>query len=962
MGLENYTRGQKIFFGGLVILLASTFTISGAMMVVLDSSARIAPSEGAKFDGDGIGYAAYQRLRSALYSIRSLDYGSSGEVESIYAKIPALSTDEILGYTRTGNPVEPRLVSLLDMWPTWQDQHVFCHLELARRARESGVEPPGNTRVGNVLFALMNAQLAETEKFMQRDLEREFRRRTGHELSDMMPTIREGMMVRDYVEALLAEKGATLKQVAKIVAGDNEEFRAEIIRLSVDAFMQRAMEEVTRESHAWRASRLAGGVGVSTHGFGYDAFEEAFDKNRTSQLQSDATFVFDVISAYPRLLLTGGKVPEGVIENFAEDGGKAPDRLQLTYLAVRDELYVAGEKDKTPEALDKRLDDALNLHVLRNPEETRNWTEDDRKAWKEKQRPELEKYRTYDEARGELVSMQLAQNSVPAAAHAISVIRRRLEDNRRLLERDKNATLEVERKRIAGAQGVHGYYSELRRQFTTMEDQVRVKMTPILARLGANPSGEELKRLAEDLSRAIQQLDTEQLGVINSKAALTGQNQEQQRDEKIALKEEFEARENPRNDNDLPMTAAEKAAKLQSFDLEAEAFTARIAARNRTAPLVEKVVAAGRALLAELDLAARGVAQEGDEKLRAFALAELLAAAPARLVQFVKDQGDACVPQSLVDQWDGDVQVMQADLEARQNAIRKEAADTRDLTLDKWCQDLGIEYRAGTRSMTWDDVLKDENLRELEFVEGAKSFLEDATNAAGTASGLLTLPGKGYMILRLRDKTPKYNQGRHEAAERAIRLAAMQRARRLAIDALEVVRRDVIKNGWDAAWQRASEKHGIHVSRRTLDWFNEKMDLPSIYSEADNDLLKFSTSPYASAPDQPFMTRLREIPTRDGVTRLIPEKFNPDSQRRPDREQWAYIIARVLERRPYARRMEESHLKETGYGGSPSELWRHRHLAGSEIIRELISPAILLQGRDIVLYRMDPVADNEAAN
>jgi hypothetical protein len=229
------------------------------------------------------------------------------------------------------------------------------------------------------------------------------------------------------------------------------------------------------------------------------------------------------------------------------------------------------------------------------------------------------------------------------------------------------------------------------------------------------------------------------------------------------------------------------------------------------------------------------------------------------------------------------------------------------------------------------------------------------------ASGILTMPGKGYLILRLREKTPKYPQGRQDAHERVVKLAAMQRARELTVDALEEVRRDMVKNSWAPALDRARKKFGEQLKTGTTEWFTDKMDLPGIYSESDSDLLSFSTSPSANAPDQPFMTRLREIPVRDGVSKLIPEKHTDDPRRRPDQDKWSYMIARLSERRPYTRRMEESSLKEQGYGYAPAEVWRSRHLAGSDIVRELVTPGELLKGQKIVLHKAEPAKDNQPA-
>ncbi|MCL4731778.1 MAG: hypothetical protein KJ044_15255, partial [Planctomycetes bacterium] len=101
MGLENYTRGQKIFFAGLIILLASTFTVTGAMIAIFDSSAKGTPPEAAKFGGESIRAVDHLRLRRTLGIIEQLDYAiyrASDGVETLYARVPTLSQREIDGY------------------------------------------------------------------------------------------------------------------------------------------------------------------------------------------------------------------------------------------------------------------------------------------------------------------------------------------------------------------------------------------------------------------------------------------------------------------------------------------------------------------------------------------------------------------------------------------------------------------------------------------------------------------------------------------------------------------------------------------------------------------------------------------------------------------------------------------------------------------------------------------------
>ncbi|MBK9974167.1 MAG: hypothetical protein IPP14_05280 [Planctomycetes bacterium] len=952
MGLENYSRNQKIFVATLIIMLASMFTITGAMTVVLGGENKGNPAEAAKVGKDKIRYFDYTRMRRALGLVASLDsaaYNYQAEVkETLYARVPTLATREESGHEWPGNATMPVTVSLLDVWPQWQDQNLWCHMVLVKRAKEAGIEPPSNARVGDVLTALLNARRQEFEKFTKKDLEKEFKKNFSDELSDLLPTFREALMVHDYVDSQLAQYRASLDEVAAIVGGDSEEMKAEVVRLSIDAFMQRARQEVLRESFAWRSSQLAGGFGVATPGMGYDAIEEAFDKNSGKELNEPAHFRFDVIQAYPSVLLNDGKIP---IDET---------RIELTYQAVRDEMFKASDTDKAQ--IEARLEAAKDRYARLHTAETKDWDEAKWLEWKNKQRPEMMQYRLLDEVQADLIQTLQRENSVPAAQAAVAELMRKLADIKQKRERDLNAGLEVIRKEQAVIDGVKSYLESLRQRFTSMDEQVWIRMTAIGMRLPAKLDDAELKRMAEDMARELQNLEREQVQGLRATAGSPMQDLERMRDDKRAQRDDFVAKEPKKNDFDQLMSDAEIDAKLKGFDLDIEAITEKIKARDQKLPLVEAFADAMRAVMVNFELAARMIGEPGDEALRASTLRAMLLDAPAALSKFAKDQADVIVPQSEIDDWDGRSQLIAADISARQNAVRKDAADTRGLKLEEMCQQSGLRMvNAGERDFTWEQVVANESLNYLDFVEGAKSFLEDPNNSAGMVSNLMALPGKGYILLRLREKTPKYAQGHADSQQRTLTLAAMKRARELTIEAMKEVRRDVVKNGWDAAIKRAQEKFGAHLSLVKTDWFTDKMDVPEIYSDADSELLGFSSTPSATTPDQPLMQRLKDMPTRDKVTELIPSKRNEDALRRPDMEQWGYMLARAVDRRNVAHRISDDKLKEDQpfYMQLPSDIWRTRHLAGSELVRDLVTPAALLKDTPVVLYKPE---ENKKAN
>src|SRR5690606_32936539 len=85
---------------------------------------------------------------------------------------------------------------------------------------------------------------------------------------------------------------------------------------------------------------------------------------------------------------------------------------------------------------------------------------------------------------------------------------------------------------------------------------------------------------------------------------------------------------------------------------------------------------------------------------------------------------------------------------------------------------------------------------------------------------------------------------------------------------------------------------------------------------------------------------------------IVPHKFNNDALRRPDHDKWAYMLARVTDRRSVPQRMAEDDFKDgSPWGGNPADLWRNRHLAASDTVRDLMEPARVLAGHEIMQYK-----------
>ncbi len=945
MALENYTRGQKIFMVTLVVLLAAMFTVTGAMLALVDQGGNTAPSDHGTLDGEQWRLLRFQQKRRHLGIIQGLDFQASRSFgddapETIYARVPAMSPRP-----EFDTASQPFLTSLLSLWPQYQDQDVWCHIVLARRAAEAGVAKPSASYMGAVLTALMNEGASELDKFPQRDLKREFESRYSLSLEEFVPTLAEAMQIRDYVESLLADEKAKLTEISRIVVGNVSELKAQYMLLDIDPFMQQAREEVEREWFAQRASQLAGGGGVASLHPGYNRIEEAYDKNST-HLQAHATFRFDVFRAYPEELVTERKVD-------IEEG-----KAMLVYEAVKDDVYTV-EAYKPEGTLDERVEQAridfYNANAARL--ELDKWTTEQWDAWKAEKRKEMEKYATFDEVLPDLNRALRETESLRAAQTAMARLMNYLERRKSERERRLDAELEVIRKERAVWEGARNYLNDLRAKFDTVETQAYSSLRAIESRLvamtdGANNS-RQLESIVTEFTSALSVLDTSHLESLVTAATLTQHRIEQTLKDKEAALAEFNAKETHTADDGTEMTPEEIEARRRQLELEIDSHKKRLELRDLKLPMVEEYVEAARRQLAEYELHVRS-AMHGDESLRRSVLRELLVVVPTELGAGVRAARDRIAPTEEADEYEGQVQLISANLTARENSKRKDAANTLNDNIANWIaqQELAVKVDTLLTVHTWESLLDDPAWAWMEHVDGARQFLEEPTSFEGSTSSILRRPGVGYLVLRLREKTPKHAQGKLDAKERLTTLAAMRRARELCVEAMEKIRADVLENGWDSAYAAAKQKYGDALHLDDTVWFKENEDIPRIYSHGDTEVLNVTSSPSATSPDAPFVQALKDITLKEGVTKIVPHKFNNDALRRPDHDKWGYMLARVTDRRAVPQRMSEEDFKDgSPWGGNPADLWRNRHLAASDTVRDLIEPARVLAGHEIIQYK-----------
>ena len=953
MALENYTKGQKIFMVTLVVALAALFTVTGSMLAVLEPGTSM-PADKGTIDGEAVRLVEHQRKLRALGIVTALDRASNptdkDAPEHIYARVPTLSVQEQYGHDWPFNAMRPTETNLLEVWPSYQDQHIWCHTALAKRAREAGIQPPGDPYIGRVITALMNEYREDVDKFDGSQLTKEFETTYGADIGEMLPYFRESFMVRDYVESLIADERARLDRVAGIAQGNHEEIKAEYARLRIEFFMDDAREDVLNDYYAWRAANTAAGFGAATTGYGYDRFEEAYDKNRSKSLTSDATFSFSIIQAYPQVMVDNGHV------DFDRS------MLELTYMAMREEMFTASAEDKAN--IEDRLNTELNRYSRDNPD-SNEWTTEQVEEWKTEQRADMLKFLSYYEAEAELRDALMRRESVQAAQRAVAAFDRYVTEEAEDLTRKLNAEITTIQKEEAIWTAKLQYVEDLRRRFDSLETQLHAKLRAVDNKIAAQEdpkltdevNSRNLNNMVDELARELFNIDREQIESLISMAEVVSRPLERELNDKKSARKEFELEEDKTTADGQTMSEEEVAAKLEQFDLEIEAITERMALRDAKVPLIKEFAEDLRDRLAAYELAIRNARQqEGDVVLRRYYLRELLVEIPTELGAIVREQRDAIAPQDEIDAFRDRAELIRADYQARQKRIAKDAADTRKWDFDNILRGRpfrGLTFEEGGNGLTWEQVVNHERLGFLENVDGAQQFLEDPSNPAGSTSDIMAVPGQGYIILVLGDKTPKYTLSRADAFDKVVTIAAMKRARELTVEAMQELRRKALKDGWSAAIKAGEEKYGEHFEVQTTPFFTDSMDLPSVYSDSDNDVLGLSSSPSSTAPDQPFMSRIKDIDPSEGVSEVISEKQNADPLRRPENEKWAYLLARVVDRRLTKRRLTEDNLQEKQWGSSPAEIWRNRHLATSQVVRDLITPASLLADHQIILFKAD---------
>jgi hypothetical protein len=979
VALDNYTRRQKIMITALIVVIAAMFTVTGSLTYMLGDSAKT-PSKAGEMDGREYNYVEFhQRIRQGLNACTFLDYGQGqGDLKprAIYPRVPALTTQP---QDAAETPYER---SLLDVWPRYQDNYVWCHLALVKRAEKAGVQRPSNQAVWSAVHALMNASAQEFDKFPIEKLYAQFQDRYGYELSSIESTLRDCLMVRSYVDSLVAGERARLADIARIAAGNNDEVKAEYLRLPVAPFLEKARAEVEREHHNARAARVANGSSLASAPAGADPCSEMYEKHRFNELNEEARFEFEIIKAEYRdleqLVPRNEKLERLYYESMKKAGEfKADD-------ADKKNLDARVEAEFNAIATDKRAKDAAWPGF--KPEEE--------KALRDQLKKDLAETRSFFEVQGDIYTA-LRRDKAPLLAQAlISTLKARLDDVREKNEKRLNATSALSEQRQRNVDTLRNQRNDLRVRFDSIVNVINGQFANVAARIptptGAASSDADKKawdikfaNLIEDLVRFLDEdIAREQLSTLNSTAQRTMQDLDRTLRDKEARLEEQRSQKEIKGPDGEPLDEVQRKLEIDRLEMEIAGLKEQVALRDllfegkggKQEDSVRTFVDGFKKVLVGYKLSLRGLLL-GDIDARRFAFDELLVEIPTALGNKLREARDRIVSQQSVDDLDAQAALMRADLDAFRSRIKREASDTRrDLSLEKVIGDAnldvtgeagkGLKLPAGfgsVRLLTWRDVVTDAELRWLEYVDGAKRFLEEPSYTEGSVSDVMGYPDRGLYLLRLIRKTPKYTKGEAEVTERLLTLAAQQRARQFCIQELKLIRADIIKRGWDAAVADAKKRWPMIEVLKT-DWISAKVDIPDVQSESDSELLAFSSGPSTSDPDKPFMDRLKDIKPEDGVSEIVPEKFNKDPLKKPEEERWNYLLARVIDRRTVARRLSESDLEDSSFGRGPADIATERRLASSAIVMELITPKRLLEGVEIYRYPSTREQEDEKDN
>ncbi|MCA8939797.1 MAG: hypothetical protein KDB07_08320, partial [Planctomycetes bacterium] len=256
MGLEDFSRGKKIFYTVITIIGAALFMVTGAVMVGVEQCGAPTPQAAR-------GVMNGEEVSKALFMARKhcVEFGSP--------IVPLLQSKEgEADLVKDGYVEGHHSAALFRSWPRLHDQHVWLFAAAAERARQAGVVPPTDKEANAFYFSNPNLTGADASLGIRwgEDLAKYLEAR-GLSQREFFLAVGEYMMIRKYVESIgmqyqpTPEEGMRLyRERAALLHGKTlsvqvESFREEANRL-LDARMAAHEAEV-------QASMLARG-GMTT--------------------------------------------------------------------------------------------------------------------------------------------------------------------------------------------------------------------------------------------------------------------------------------------------------------------------------------------------------------------------------------------------------------------------------------------------------------------------------------------------------------------------------------------------------------------------------------------------------------------------------------------------------------------------------------------------------------------------
>jgi hypothetical protein len=940
VALENYTKKQKIMLAALTIVGAALFTVTGTMMHVVqgcgEDKAGTGKSQGS-FDGVEVDRELF-RYRARVMEMLS-------PVVPLFAE--SGNEHMLINYGAPGNTTATQQgVRLYSLWPKKHDQHVWLFAALVDRAKQAGFTQLPPASASEWYFSRVGEGKYNTEAERRKHFEE-----TNTDAAIFTRALSEGLMVQNYVAALVSRHDADYDDMLRLFAYRFVQRKADIYSLDVDKFMAEAGAMVKRDRDLSKlasiASALSGGGGMIP---ATDPLERLSDKPSFSegeQLKQRQELSFDaVVASYDDIQkqLEAGGTPELK--------ARVEDEKQSYYLNMRGNTF----RVKADDATDTRIDERFKAVAAKYEGKA-----DERAEWEKKTRADMKLYYDYSEVQGEIAAQVYRQLAEQFARSAINIVDEGFTKTRTELEKKLKAAAATlaEKKKIPDA-----------RQTQIKDIESRLKSFPeyplseMFNTLDRNKSISEDRAGAENLYNQLAQAITRNVGQSAAGQAVSLRtiiDLEQMR-RTIRDKENELA--------DILALQKEKAPADDDYDALERPAQARFAVDAAKAKLDEATKLKAKidafcdkvlAWCAAIDLRATGMKEDdhGVTLLKGL-INELVLSYP----QFIDDASKGIVEQSRLDELDADVaaaqrEVDRANTKANRDSkvlrevnfanVAKNVAVGRGITIDLR-RDAGIPEESPA---AMDKLATDKDWFWLDKVSAAKSYLANTDNPAGSVSQVLSRPGYGFYLLRMFVNREQIDLSPKEKPDAALKLAIAAKARDLAKAEMTRIRAAANASGDAAAYLAKLAADKTIRGPRATGYFDWQGGVAEVRCAPDPDSTGASGL-NESKPCDPFFTALKPIGPGSPVGAAFLE-YAEGSSTDADAK-YAYSIAMITATRHDGTAVPLSKYDLRGAGLDSTVL--NMKLASDPDVAVLLNPAELLKGHD-VKYKPDDYKERE---